>query len=61
MVAPGVGKVAQGSGAARDCFVEQHSVRNSKLRQTFRAPNEVGLFPFANGVYVVSGISIHRN
>ena len=25
----------------------------AKLRQTFKAPNEVGLFPFANGVYGV--------
>ena len=25
----------------------------TKLRQTFKAPNEVGLFPFTNGVYGV--------
>ena len=28
-------------------------LQKSKLRQTFKAPNEVGLFPFTNGVYGV--------
>ncbi len=28
-------------------------LRHTKLGQTFKAPNEVGLFPFTNGVYGV--------